>query len=372
MVKRRIGLMTFFKGENYGALLQAYSLQTAVRCLGHDAEIINFYRPGIPIFSIRSYLGRGVGKTWNKIRTILHLLRVRPKFQRFHKYFCIGPIHYRTFEDLHRNPPDYDIYICGSDQVWNCTGGIEDTAYFLDFGGDNIRRVAYAPSFGATTIPDACRDEVRRCLRRFSVLSARESSGCRLLEDLGFPYAPCMPDPTLLLDKADFEALAVSRLTEKNKIFSYILHESQGLALDIVTWIADNIDSNILNVSLQGNRISKGVNRVLTLTEWIYSVKNAELIVTNSFHAVIFSLIFHKPFLVVRLQGNASAMNDRLISILDRVKLQERLIGDFDVCVLKALIGKKIIWTEIDNILNEWKAEGNDFLRKALGSQELL
>lgn len=218
-----VGIMTIFDCDNYGAELQAYALPQALRERGIEASLIDypFYKsprfcrtalaaPSFPL-SLQNRVKEGL-MAWRRAlqrRLAGDVVRRRAAaFAAFREAIPrTGP--YLSFDALLRNPPPFDAYLTGSDQVWNPRMGATLRPYFLDFLPETARRVAYAASFGVSTLPAAYEAQMRRWLARYAAISCRERTGAALAARLcpGKDIAQVL-DPTLLLEADAWRRIA--------------------------------------------------------------------------------------------------------------------------------------------------------------------
>ena len=367
----RIGIITYHWAYNYGAVMQAYALQTHLEKLGHIVEFINYIPINQTVGVLRKYIGRNFESTKLKWKTSRRELSFYPFISRLN----IGSIKYISHQELLDLPPKYDIYICGSDQIWNYDlvsstpekKGISHP-YYLDFGDETAQRLAYAPSFGSVNIPDEVKEEVKKCLNKFHSISVREKSGVEIIKSLGFKNVKWMPDPTFLLKKADYLDIETSRINDNQGfIYSYILEEQDEMAKKVLTLVSDMNNKTIYNVFM--GTIIKGRNYkniIPSPEQWLHYINNADFVVTNSFHSTVFSLIFHRPFITIPLGGRASVRNERIISLLDSLGLSTRLLWEYDEIAILEIRKQSINWEIVDKTINKWRENANNFFLNAL------
>lgn len=331
----RIKTITCHHVYNYGASLQAYALQHYLIRLGHEVEIID-YRPSFlsgryNCFHERYFAGRisclvkicpflryiigpfkawraGMFKTWER----------KSPFDQFNKdYYHLTSKTYSSAEELRSDSPQADLYIAGSDQIWNtdCHNG-KDPSFYLDFGPSQTKRISYAASFAVKSIPSEMTHFVRNRLKSLDAISVREQTGVEILKKLGLNGEKVL-DPVFLLDKQEWKELA-ERSKKYNLPKDYIL-VYDFLTDDRVKQLADilKLRYNIPIVSINALKIwpyaDIDINDAGPL-EFLSLVSNARFIVATSFHAVAFSVIFEKEFYVfpLRTQANSSRMEDFL------------------------------------------------------------
>jgi hypothetical protein len=360
----RIGVMTFWWSEdNYGQLLQCYALQKYLRNAGHDAYIIRYNSCND---YIKSPLWRNIIKAFNPVKLYKYLLSKKQKknellekrnsprgFENFrNKYIIQSEKIYYTYKELAENPPEADIYIVGSDQVWNTFGAPIDIvinpikAYLLDFGDPSIKHIAYAASFGNEMIDD---DSIRLftpLLKKFNYISVREKSGINICKKCGIDNAEWVPDPTMLLDADLYRSIYKNELikkTDKPYCFLYYLGNKCDFSIQsIYDWAKSK---NIEVIYVKGNSNNDKFKKIyMTIPEWIYLLEHSEYVITNSFHCSVFSLLFQKKFCVIPREGKEKGMNSRFNSLFELLQIDERFIdSDFSV------LDKDINWQSVSS-----------------------
>ena len=334
----RIGIITYWSSsDNYGQQLQCFALQKYLKGLGHDAYLIK-YMPisSVPLWRriVRSIKYRLLVSSEQKendkknaeISSTNELLNAKRNFVGFrNNYIDSTDIVYHSIHELRANPPKADVYICGSDQVWNNRLEDENTAgWFLDFGSPKTRRLSYAASIGRE-IDSKEYESFSTYLKRFDAISVREQKANDLCHHLGFEKSIVAIDPTLLLKSSDYNVLNNGIKKEgssKPYAFVYLLNIRNS---DEVYWdefhkmIQEN-DLSVRVVASSGYLPAQDFlpgyqNEQATIPEWLSLIKHSEFVITTSFHGVVFCLLNHKPFYAVLLNNEFSKGNDRIISL---------------------------------------------------------
>ena len=364
----KIGIMTHHWGRNnYGQYLQHYAMQTWLRAQGHTPFLID-YVPQLQQTGSR-----------RRISKIFHLLKVisfcyhtslqwycrkgeserYSNFLQFRKkYFAISPVHYSNLWELQKNPPEADIYLTGSDQVWNPFGNSSVLhPFFLDFGNEDIKRIAYAASWGRTSITDEEKKAVIPLIRRFQAVSVRENSGIALCRQCGYPEAVTVPDPTFLLTVEQYRKISEPPIRQKRKyVLCYRLTNSDAFAYRHLHKWAKRRNMEIKYVT--GNNFHD-IHKAIypTIPEWLGLIDKAEYVITNSFHGVVFAILFGKKFGVLPLTGADSPMNTRLESLFEMIGIDSPYLSGNDFSVLERSYS-------ID--LAEIRAKAEEFLLKTI------
>lgn len=351
--KLKIGILTFWwANDNYGQLLQCYALQKYLRGAGHDAYLIRYDFRGDcartpfllrclkalnPVLLLR-YLKSRVDARKRETERAEH----DRHFDEFRsKYIVQSDKVYLHYSELKENPPEADVCIVGSDQVWNftlyknlnqCRNLIH--AYFLDFGKEETKRISYAASWSCTDLPADIVNEIRPLLARFDYVSVREKSGIEMCRKCGYEKAVCVPDPTLLLDPDDYRELYRENNVKKHGnpyLLLYMLGNECGFDIHKAYDFAASRNLDVVYVT--GNsRIDRYRKTYAAIPEWLCLVDSAEYVVTNSFHCCVFSLIFRKQFAAAPVSGAISSMNTRLDSLFESAGIKARwLDSDFSV-----------------------------------------
>lgn len=303
--------------------MQAYALQTVIEKLGHRAEhILTYMSPDIA--------------PYHKGMTVEDV-----KFMQQHTDCFIGRyIHCGKNNIDLVEPTDYDAIVVGSDQVWRylyatIMCGSFDKAFLNFTAGWNIKRIAYAPSFGLDTweAPQELIPVISSLLKKFDAVSVRELSGVKLCEEVLGVQAEHVVDPTLLLTHDDYERLiAMADTVEpEGNLMCYVLDETAEKT-ELIETLAGRFGLTPFRTNSKVAQITAPlVERVQPPVEqWLRSFRDAKMVITDSFHASVFSILFGKPFIVTGNPGRGIA---RLQSLLGMLGLEEHLVfnaGELD------------------------------------------
>lgn len=363
----KVGILTFHSALNVGAVLQAYALQQHLLKTGCDVEFID-YRPNRKPLSPRNFIGKGLKQTFYKWQDIYYTSYYSKK-NRFNGLLKCGGETFLTLAELKANPPKCDLYLAGSDQIWNFSFSRKfDEAYFLAFGDEKTKRVAFSASLGQNSVPAELKDEFTGNLNRFDLISVRERKSVELIAQLAGKdhQVEHICDPTFLLDKKQFEPVEEAPDQPEDYILSYVLpHYEMGEDLvEAFYFVAKELSLPLINIKNPNTcyRFERTVNRVVTPQQWLGYFRNASLTICCSFHAVVFSLIYHKPFIVI-----SPYENNRILSLLDEVGLSNRCIYAFDKAKIKSILGADINWSKVDAYFAEERDRSVGFLKKAIG-----
>lgn len=335
---KRIQVITRHAVANYGSLLQTYATEKVLRSLGYDVQIINYIpkrEQSWRLAQVRSNTnginGQNPLKQWLFLAS--QMLNYSVSYQAF-KGFRSRLINetplYSSLPELEASPPQADIYLTGSDQVWGRMGPMPyDRAYFLDFVPDNAPRVAYSASFGREHIEiDA--ETLQGLLQKYKEINVREASAVDILNTMGFDSVNHVLDPTLLLDSNDWRSLATSKDTDNpkgNYILVYQLNRNKTFE-NYANRLGDKLGLPVIRLSCSMNSLlQKGKLVYLPSPEALLNYfNNASYVLTDSFHATVFSLIFNRQFIVFS-PGKTST---RIKSILGSLELDSQFREHFD------------------------------------------
>lgn len=377
MSKRKmVAILTQALGYNYGGIIQNYALQKVVRDLGCNVTTIDRSEENphsefkIAVSEYKTIFQRHFLKQ-NKL-SVLDRAKVSKNTKKFIEKHIQVSAKIRTSEGLkkHFARSNYDFVIVGSDQVWRPKYSPNIFNFFLDFLSENtkIKKLSYAASFG-TEDWEFSAEETEKCeslIQLFDAVSVRENSGVKLCKDfLNRNDALHVLDPTLLLQAEDYSQL-IARNKEKIGLFTYVLDDEQQKTTFIhscAKQLGLSIHTNQAKQSMQCLTIENIDDCTLPPLEgWLRGFRDAEFVITDSFHGTVFSIINQKPFFVL---VNADRGASRFESLLGELGLLDRLIyntSTFDFNQLNAPINYKAVTHKLDSL----KMESLQFLKENL------
>ena len=376
MSDRKAGLITFHYAHHYGAQLQAYALMHAVEKLGIPCEIINYIRndtlEGNKLFK----KGFSPYSLISNMHTVLYLSAFKKRYNRFmefaYKRMNLSDRFYKTQQELFNDPPGYSLYLCGSDQIWNPMIYKEktfDPAFFLGFA-KNAKKIAYAPSFGISSIPDDLKESLKNYLDKMDFISVREKQGEIIINELTGREAPTVLDPTLLLSGEEWAETAVTPKITKPYLLCYFVSDARPFE-PYIRSLSKKMGLEV--VYLAGSR--KGIPRYAKIVydagpcEFLGYFKEAAFICTNSFHGTVFSVNNKKNFISFTAGSVMKTVNSRLYSILELLDIKERLIcieKENPVSVDSVLQLKNIDYTKVLKNLEREREKSINYLNEAL------
>lgn len=385
----KVGIITLWQSsDNYGQQLQCWALQQELIKLGHEPYLIRYdveYRTRnnkSPLWKkvlkllliypvIKSLKRRKINEKEQLLMAYNAKRNEERQFLSFRKdNFLVSNNIYSTLQELKDNPPEADAYIVGSDQVWAFTlDNYENRVMFLDFGDKNIKRIAYAPSFSMPAYPEKLKHVLKENLDRFDSLSVREQTGAKICNEIGCT-AQVVVDPTMLLTSKDYSAIAEAN-TSGPYIYLYYLNISNS---EEVEWqqlheFAQNNSLKIIATPasgyMQGKELFDKVEyQYATIPQWLGLINGARLVVTTSFHGVVFCIMHRTPFIYFPLMGKYSRGNNRVIDLCKILGLSDHIWNEsssFD-----SLLHKTINWENVQEKLKRLKKGSIDYLKNAL------
>lgn len=370
---KKLGIITFHRAHNCGSIMESFAMQKITEKLGYDSELINFSSPGQ--------------------RDMYYVFSKKKKFKKYVKNMLVSPFykilirHYNDYklfvknnlkvsegdyiseDDLKTIENKYDIFLAGSDQIWNITIPDYDISYFLSFVNSK-KKIAYAPSFGSKNIMKYAEDPSKyiELFKKFDYLSIRENNGKKWLEEMTGREIPVVLDPTLLVDKEEYYKLEGESGIKGDYIFYYSPQYKEGInkfvkklskkyKLPVIVW-------NSKEFALK-HLYRFGFKMAYHQDPGIYLdlIKNAKMVITTSFHGTIFSTIYRKKFWVMK-NGDMYGEDDRVITLLNQLKMLDRLIepnfnNDEDY-------EKDVNYADYDKNLPELREKSLEYLKKAL------
>lgn len=364
----KIKTITCHEVYNHGAVLQEYALIEYLKTQGHDASAIHYkpdYLSGhFKLWTVSPRWQSNFITKWIylflKLPKRIFILKRKREFDKFSaKYLQVDNQLYKSNEELKANLPNADVFICGSDQIWNSyfQNG-KDPAFYLDFVPNDKKKISYAASFAIDQLEENIKPFVKEKVQKINHISVRETSGKRILEELGIQNVTQVLDPVFLIDESHWKQNFVTNRTD-DYIFIYDFDSNpiiQKIATELskkwsckIYTVNDNIKYADKNFYLEGPK---------TFLSLMY---NAKYVITNSFHSVAFSLIFNKQFLVV---NRTEAINTRMRDLLGLFNLSQLLVSEgFSIDEIKT-----INFEEVNKLKQTAIDKAKEFLTNALQS----
>lgn len=314
----KIGIVTLHASKNYGAVLQCYALQQTLKALGHDVQIVH--------------------REWGRFRNINRQEYIRIALSNIKRRIIPEPFAHFRKKRLHTTPKvkskkqldrlveQFDALVVGSDQVWNFDC-IEEMGlyYYLDWG-KNVKRYSYAASFGkeAFQLPPQTIDAVAQAIKKFNGISVRENSAIDICKNYLKTDALLHIDPTLLHDHKFYLDMLQHIPVQRNSICIYFLDRNDD-KLKLAQKVAQQEQCTITDNLPPLSGIKKHFLRQHSIEKWLMNIAESKVVITDSFHGMIFAIIFEKPFIVYRNKERGAA---RFESMLELLGLEDRMIDN--------------------------------------------
>lgn len=370
--------LTTYEGYNYGASLQAYALQHYIKSQGHEAELIRFEPEYLTRYYAFWYVNPDSRLSKNAVTRMIYRLmkwahrRTTLKRKRLFDYFNHHVLSetaesYHSSQALMDNPPSADLYICGSDQIWNILYEAgRDPIFYLDFVKEG-KKASYAASFSFLDLPEEHFSRIRQSLKSFDAVSVREYQGKALVEQMGVECTWVL-DPVFLLSPGDWQALI-----DREDIPSY--HKDEALSENYLL-IYDFEGDEALKLFAQAYAREHQL-KIYAITDrfplayadrnfknagpvdFVRMIKGCSCMISNSFHGTVFSIIFHKEFYVFNRQK--AKVNSRMESLLKMFGVEDRLIFGTE-----SGHHRRLDWDVIEDRKRSYTETSKNYLRELL------
>ena len=384
---KKVGLVCNYYMLNYGSLLQCYATVKAIKDMGYDIEAIQFeniptkkakkqlvlrlkikqlFKPSAIFKKLERIKNTNYNSEYDELRK-----KRKEKFDKFVNENIPLSRKYNSLEEVSEYCREYDVLTLGSDQLL-CPKDIIMGYHSLEFVPDDIKKISYAASFGLSKLPMLVKKKAARDLKRFDCFAAREIAGEKIYKDLTGKSAPVVVDPTLLLSRDKWLDVAGEKpLVDGDYIFCYfignnekhremanIIKEKTGLKIATIRHIDDYIsaDEGFGDVCINDSGPIEFTNMIL----------NAKYVLSDSFHSTIFSIMYHKKFLVFNrfAEGSTGSTNSRIYSLLEMLSLQDRRTDDKET--VNDILTKEIEYDKVDTKLESWIKDSKDYLKGAI------
>ncbi len=374
----KIGIMTINSAYNYGCVLQAWALQKYLENEGHQVSIINYRIPEIDntyrLFREKQRFSIApINNVYNYLRHVKFNLTQAPrirkaaKFEHFINEVMNTTQVFSSFRELVEGKAgkDYDVLITGSDQVWNgtITKGLKP-AYFLDFDHSGKRKISYAASIGKKELMNAEKEFFKNYLAEYESIAVRENSAAELLAPLVKKPVEVVLDPTLLLDREDFDTLKQPSKYQKPYIFVHVIGKDARLR-KIVTILSEQTGLPIVQ-----NRMKKQFPDELGRfsdagpEEFIGLIEGAQLVITNSFHATVFAVIYEKNFITIPHE----LYPERMENLLKELSMENHLIASVEE-LPGSVAELQPDYTAVKKKLKKRQQESREYLKRAVNGK---
>ena len=371
----KASVITLHTVDNYGSVMQTYATQQILKKCGYDVEFVDYWRRDNlpqsraermlegstlqklkPLWGINNFTRKA---TVSILKSVLEKQR-SPMWRFLEEKVQLTKVRYYSYEELEANPPVADVYITGSDQVWNSiwNQGI-DRSYFLDFAPAGKPRIAFSASIGREQLDTEEIPETKRLLEKYSAISVREQAAVELLASMDIESTLVL-DPTLMLEAEEWRKLATKQKREKPYILIYQLNPNPQMD-QYAEQIAQKKNWEIIRIGFGRSDHRKGGKCVMlpSVEEFLGLFCDAACVLTDSFHATAFSLNLGTDFISV-LPGR---FGTRIESITKLTRTENRILTSYDDLTV---VDRSIDEKSVQNIFTAERKKGFDFLKKAI------
>lgn len=360
--QKKIALITIYDDYNIGNKLQNYALKKSIEDMGFAIETIDTHSFGRWTLSWRGWIVTILGIPCKASHCRRMMLRRKKRIRDFSKQYLNVSRPYSFVEIKNGALREYSAFICGSDQVWHhWTKKEEELDYFFLSFTEPDKRICYAPSFGFEEVPEEFRETYRRGLMGFNRLSCREQSGCELIQRLTGRGAARLCDPTMLLTTEQWDHVA--RRPEfpvpEKYLLTYFLGTKSEQTKQRIDEIAKKYSLKVVNVYSMDFSKENDLYFCTRPDEFVFLVKHASCVCTDSFHGAVFSILYHKRFAVFQRSGEEGfRMKGRLKTLLELFQLEQCENDDF--------IDQKVDFEHVDRVLEMERGRGKQYLYEEL------
>lgn len=371
----KASVITLHTVDNYGSVMQTYATQQILKKCGYDVEFVDYWRRDNlpksraermlegstlqklkPLWGINNFTRKA---TVSILKSVLEKQR-SPMWRFLEEKVQLTKVRYYSYEELEANPPVADVYITGSDQVWNSiwNQGI-DRSYFLDFAPAGKPRIAFSASIGREQLDTEEIPETKRLLEKYSAISVREQSAVELLASMDIESTLVL-DPTLMLEAEEWRKLATKQKREKPYILIYQLNPNPQMD-QYAGQLAQKRGWDVIRIGFGRSDRRKGGKCVMlpSVEEFLGLFCDAACVLTDSFHATAFSLNLGTNFISV-LPGR---FGTRIESITKLTRTENRILTSYDDL---AVVDRSIDEKNVQSIFTVERKKGFDFLKKAI------
>lgn len=371
---KKIAKLTWLHNGNFGSVLQAVALQRYLQDEGYDVidldynasvstKLMNWFKNKN---SVRLFWGKyKEAKTKKQYNKEKEFSIRRKMFSEFKNMWMKKTDLCRTPEEIRKISNNFDVFICGSDQIWS--PALMNPVFYLDFVPDSKKKIAYAPSFGVTSATAQKRKQIAEYVKRFDYVSVRELQGQEFIKEITAMDVPVVIDPTLLLNGEVWEEYTIEPDNDEEYIFCYLLTPNESY-VRAVREVAKEKNMKVVIIPTSKGPFNTGFDEAIEVgpAEWLGYIKKAECVFTDSFHGCLFSSIFHKDFVLFKRfkDGNKVSENSRIYTLAKLLEVEDRIVDENNMDKIGYM--KALDFEKIDDIIAQKSNESKNWLLDAL------
>lgn len=338
---------------NYGSALQCYAMQRYLSMRGHKVSHVRDYRAN-PVYILKRF------KNLRYTKAFFSKAKAQISLQHFIKqYISLSECGYFTYSGLVKRCPDADCHIAGSDQIWHNANNFR----YLTYVPDDKLKLSYAASFGKAEISDEMKQTIQPYLARFDGITVRERSGVDIIRSMGYEVEHVL-DPTLLLDMEEYPVAPVNK---RDYCYCYFLNlpDRSHVSFDqIKAYSKQSKMELVVTAPLNYPLFIKDNHTFPSVEQWLGLYKNADCVFTNTYHGLLFCIIFRKQFLFFAQRGSSKAENERFVSLLSMLNLMDRVVSDVDQNTIKEKMEQIIEYEKVYEVIRQARQNTDDFFAK--------
>ena len=376
--KKTVGLITIHNIINFGSALQTYALSYVIEQLGYNCKVINYMYPNYyhlnfltenykPAFDFKTLCRTLINNILNNFIGSSEK-KQKEKFRRFLECHLQLTKEYGTREEIHKDPPLCDIYVTGSDQVWNPRYNHEDTTFLLSFVEESKKKIAYSASFGGMDMPKNYYSLYKKYISSYLYISLREESGVKLVKELTGKDSVNVLDPSLLISGSEWSSLAIKPQIKEPYILCYLLSYTFTpfpYAYDLLDYIQKIMKCKVVLIGGANKLVFRHdyiLKNDIGPEEFLGLFDNAAFVLTSSFHGTAFAINFNKPF--YSIINDQKTTDDRQLSVMRRIGIENR--GIVKGSPMPAESELSMDYTVANQKLQKWREVSLLFLKNAL------
>lgn len=356
----KVGIYTITEGENYGNRLQNYALQSVLEKKGYRVRtLLDEYYKNDWRFKLKNSIKNITGIKKNRFTKRCE------KFNRFNRKYIKFEREKINNNRRFKHVNKYECFVAGSDQIWNPNFEITTSASFLKFA-NNKKKIAVAASFGVSKIENNHIKKIYKdYLEEFNAISVREDSGAKIVEDLIGKEVPVLIDPTLMLSREEWDEIIrkPKKVPNGKYVFCYFLGEYEERLVNEINNYAK--ERNLEIVFLENEWFQLGVSSddefCIDPSEFVWLLKNSEKVITDSFHAAVFSVIYQREFITITRKSEAGDMSSRMLTLSKEFNIKNLITYNYDFAQTA-----KINNEYFNEVLKKKQCEFSDYLEKNL------